>query len=234
MAKALSPLSVAVASLFAIGLLLAADEKPKYTIKEIMQKAHNDGLLNKVKDGKANKTEKEKLLELYTELGKNRPPRGDEKAWKQKCDAIVAATREMAFAKNELTAKAGYDKLEMAVNCQACHGQHRRRQGQAPKGDGKYSISDVMQTAHAGKENERLIDKVWSGRATKSEKDQLVDLYTALPLDKPVRGDLAEWKERTETLLAAAKAVASGEKGAEAKLGKAANCTNCHAEHRNR
>ena len=231
MYKCCRHVSTGAVSLVAIGLVFAADAK--YTIKEVMQKAHNDGLLNKVKDGKASKAEKDRLLELYTELGKNKPPRGDEKAWKQKCDAILAAAKEMVLAKNEISAKAGYDKLEMAVNCQMCHNEHRRRQGQAPKGDGKYTVSDVMQTAHAGKENERLIDKVWTGRATKSEKEQLVDLYSSLPLDKPVRGDLADWKERTDTLLAAAKAVANGEKGAEAKLGKAANCTNCHAAHRN-
>jgi hypothetical protein len=232
MSRLLFALPSAVAFLLALGVLFAADEKPKYTIKEIMQKAHNDGLLNKVKDGKASKAEKDRLLELYTELGKNKPPRGDVKAWKQKCEAIALAARELAAAKTELVARAAVDKLDMAVNCQMCHSQHRRRQGQAPKGDGKYSISDVMQTAHAGKENERLIDKVWTGRATKSEKEQLVDLYTSLPLDKPVRGDPAEWKQRTETLLAAAKAVAASEKGAEAKLGKAANCTMCHAAHR--
>jgi mono/diheme cytochrome c family protein len=220
--------------LAALGFALAADEKPKFTIKEVMQKAHNDGLLNKIKDGKGTKADKERLLELYSELAKNRPPRGDEKAWKQKCEAIVAAAKEVLAAKNELSARTGIEKLDMAVNCQTCHTQHRRRQGQAPPGDGKYSISEVMQTAHAGKENERLIDKVWSGRASKSEKEQLVELYSSLPLDKPVRGEIAEWKERTEALLAAAKAVANGEKGAEAKLGKAANCAVCHSAHRNR
>ena len=221
-----------LAGLVGIGVLFGADEKPKFTIKEVMQKAHNDGLLNTIKDGKGSKADKEKLVELYTELGKNKPPRSDEKAWKQKCDAMIAAAKEIALAKNETAAKSGIEKLNTAVNCQMCHAQHRRRQGRAPQGDGKYSISDVMQTAHSGEANERLIDKVWTGRATKQEKEQLVEYYTALPLDKPVRGELSEWKERTEALLAAAKAVANGEKGAEAKLGKAANCISCHSAHR--
>jgi hypothetical protein len=220
------------AGLLGIGVLFGADEKPKFTIKEIMQKAHNGGLLNTIKDGKGTKADKDRLLELYTELGKNRPPRGTEAAWKQKCDAIVAAAKELALAKNEAAVKPAIDKLSMAVDCQACHSVHRRRMGQAPKGEGKYSISEVMQEAHAGQPNERLIDKVWTGRASKADKEQLVDLYSSLPLDKPVRGELSEWKERTEALLAAAKGVANGEKGAEAKLGRAANCVICHTAHR--
>lgn len=225
-------LLTAFVGLIGIGVLFGADDKPKFTIKEVMQKAHNGGLLNTIKDGKGTKAEKERLLELYTELGKNKPPRGAEAAWKQKCDVIVAAAKELALAKNEAAAKPAIDKLSMAVDCQACHSVHRRRMGQAPKGDGKYSISEVMQEAHAGQVNERLIDKVWTGRASKADKEQLVDLYSSLPLDKPVRGELVEWKERTEALLAAAKGVANGEKGAEAKLGKAANCVGCHSAHR--
>ena len=41
---------------FAVGLLpvlRAADEKPKYTIKEVMKEAHKEGLLKKVAGGNA-------------------------------------------------------------------------------------------------------------------------------------------------------------------------------------
>lgn len=64
----------------------------------------------------------------------------------------------------------------------------------------------------------------YTGRADTSEKEQLVERDSSLPLDKPARGDLGEWNQSTAT-----KAAAHGAEGAEAKLGKGANCTLGHA-----
>jgi gas vesicle protein len=99
------------------GLLLAnlqaADEKPKMTIKEVM-KLHKEKLNDKFSNGTATKEEKEKLLEGYEALVKNKPPKGDEKDWKTKTEALVKAVKDD-----------DKDAYKKAVNCGACHGAHK-------------------------------------------------------------------------------------------------------------
>lgn len=114
-------LAVAFAGMTVLG---AADDKPKYTIETIMGKAHgenNDKLLKKVISGKASAAEKKELLELYTELAKNKPPKGDAKGWKQKNDALVSAAKDAVAGKKE--ADRG---LEKAADCMACHDAHKK------------------------------------------------------------------------------------------------------------
>jgi hypothetical protein len=109
--------AVALMALASIGLVRAtADDKPKFDIKEVMTAAHKDKLLNKVLMGQADDAEKKKLLELYEALAANKPPKGDEEAWKKKTTAIVEACK--AFVGGD--AKAA-PKLRMATNCMACH-----------------------------------------------------------------------------------------------------------------
>ncbi|MEX2176916.1 MAG: hypothetical protein WD872_21290, partial [Pirellulaceae bacterium] len=67
----------------------AEDAKPKHTIKDVMKLAHKGGLMKKVVEGKASDEEKTKLVELYVALAGNKPPKGDEAAWKEKTDAVV-------------------------------------------------------------------------------------------------------------------------------------------------
>lgn len=92
----------------------------------------------------------------------------------------------------------------------------------------KYKIEDVMKTAMKG----GLCKKCASGKASDDEKKELVELFTALSENKPPKGEAESWKAKTSTLVAAAKAVASGEKGAGKKLGAAANCKACHDVHK--
>src|SRR4051794_9989831 len=73
-----------------------AQDKPKYSIKDVMVKAHKGGLMKKVASGKATADEKKQLLEFYEALAANKPPAGDEADWKVKTSAIVAAAREAA------------------------------------------------------------------------------------------------------------------------------------------
>jgi len=102
-----------LASLAGVTALWAADEKPKYTIKEAM-KLHKDKLHEKFEKGEASKEEKEKLLEAYESMVKQKPPKGDEKDWKTKTEALVKAVKD-----NDKEA------LKKAVNCGACHGAHK-------------------------------------------------------------------------------------------------------------
>jgi hypothetical protein len=97
------------------------------------------------------------------------------------------------------------------------------------KDDPKYTIKEVMKTAHGGGEKS-LKAKVASGKATQAEKDQLVELYSALAASKPNKGDVAVWKEKTEPIVVAAKAIAADKDTpkAIADLNKATACKSCH------
>lgn len=89
------------------------DEKPKYTIKEVMKEAHKSGLLKKVQAGDADKSDREKLAELYKALMLNEAPKGDKEVWKKTTTALSKAAAEAI-------ADAGLGK-KIKVDCGACH-----------------------------------------------------------------------------------------------------------------
>jgi hypothetical protein len=106
--------------LLGLALPTSGEEKAKYTIKEVMKKAHKEGLFKKVADGKADKAEKDELVSLYTALAANKPPKGDAKAWGSKTEAIVKAAKDVAAGKE------GSEKdLKGAVQCKNCHDAHK-------------------------------------------------------------------------------------------------------------
>ena len=114
--QVLRVITAAVVTIFAVLMFAevrAADEKAKMSIKEVM-KLHKDKLNEKFAEGKATKEEKQKLQEGYEALLKNKPPKGDEKDWKEKAEALVKAVKD--------DDKDGYKK---AVNCKACHDAHK-------------------------------------------------------------------------------------------------------------
>jgi hypothetical protein len=99
----------------------AQDQKPKFTIAEVMDQAHSKtGLLKKVMSGQSSKAEKEELVGLYTALTLNKPPKGDPKSFKEKAGALLEGAK--AAVKDE---KDGIAKLKKAANCKACHEAHR-------------------------------------------------------------------------------------------------------------
>lgn len=108
-----------VGAVAVFGLAIALDSqvdagKDPVSIKVVMQKAMKGGLCGKVASGKANDEEKKQLIALFTDLAKNKPPKGDEAGWKAKTEALVAAAK----------ADDG-DKLKKAANCKACHSEHK-------------------------------------------------------------------------------------------------------------
>src|SRR5678815_4902314 len=92
----------------------------------------------------------------------------------------------------------------------------------------KHTIKAVMKTCM----KEGLCKKVADGKASADEKKQLAELFTALAANKPPKGGADSWKDKTGALVEASKEVVAGKEGAEAKLGKAANCMACHKEHK--
>jgi len=97
--------------------IVLGEDKPKFTIKEVMQEAHKGGLLKKVASGKASKEEKEKLVEYYTALSQGKPPKGEDKEWKEATKAMVEAAKGAAKDDQEATAKL----KKMQGECKTCH-----------------------------------------------------------------------------------------------------------------
>jgi hypothetical protein len=95
-------------------------DKPKFTIKEVMKKAHKDGLLNQVASGKADKKDVEELVQLYTALNQNKPPKGEVKDWAMKTEVILKYAKDVAAGK-----EGAGPKLKEAADCKGCHMAHR-------------------------------------------------------------------------------------------------------------
>ena len=112
----------AVALVAFVGLAFsgAADEKPKYTIKEVMKTAMKGGLCKKVASGKDSDEEKKDLVAMFTALSQNKPPQGEAASWKQKTNALVVAAK--AAQKGD---EGAGKKLGAAANCKACHDVHK-------------------------------------------------------------------------------------------------------------
>jgi hypothetical protein len=101
-----------------------------------------------------------------------------------------------------------------------------RGQEDAPK----YTIKEVMTKAHGKKNN--LVKKLAQGTATDEDKRNLIEYYEALTKNEPPRGELKDWKERTEELLAAARVAVKGDKNDFPRLRKAVDCDACHNVHK--
>jgi hypothetical protein len=124
-------LLIAVACVALAGVIIAADgttssaqqDTPKYTIKDVMKKAHDKktGLLNKVKAENATDAEAKQLLEMYVALSQNKPPQGDADSWKKKTDALVEGAKLYVDGKKD----DAVTKLNGASNCKGCHSMHR-------------------------------------------------------------------------------------------------------------
>jgi hypothetical protein len=100
----------------------AQQDAPKYTIADVMKKAHGKaGLLNKVKGKTATDMEAKDLLEMYQALSKNKPPQGDADSWKTKTTALVEGAKLYVDGKKD----DGVTKLNAATNCKGCHSVHK-------------------------------------------------------------------------------------------------------------
>jgi cytochrome c553 len=90
-------------------------EAPKYKIKEVMKEAMKSDLVKDVAEGKGTKADAEKLVEYFTALHANTPPKGSEKAWKERTTALIDAAKGFVAGKGDGAA------LKKAANCGSCH-----------------------------------------------------------------------------------------------------------------
>ncbi|HXG08370.1 MAG TPA: hypothetical protein VNK04_01130 [Gemmataceae bacterium] len=98
----------------------ALQDKPKYSIREVMQKAHKTGLWKKVAEGKATEAERKELVEYYTSLSQQKPPKGDLELWRKRTSTMLKIAQ--AAEKGD---KGEAAKLLKTVNCKDCHGTFR-------------------------------------------------------------------------------------------------------------
>jgi hypothetical protein len=94
--------------------------KPAHTIKEVMVLAHKKGLYNKVKGGNSSADDKKTLAELYADLPKNTPEKGDAQSWKAKSEALANAAKDVVDDKPNALAS-----LKAANKCKDCHDAHK-------------------------------------------------------------------------------------------------------------
>ena len=121
----------------AIRMLAAApDEKPREqpgaakerSISQIMLRAHltpgnratRNNLDNKVLDNKATDDEKKELLELYSGLRKQKPPKGKSEEWDKRVGELVESLKAVYAGE-----KGAKERFSQAKDCKSCHAAHR-------------------------------------------------------------------------------------------------------------
>ena len=119
-------LAPAVAGAVALGLVASlaagAAEKSKLTIKDVMKEYHkgDDPLCKKVAGGKGTKEDHKKLVEAYAAMAAAKPPKGDEKEWKERTGKLLAAAKALEAGKPDAAAQ-----YKDAVSCKPCHTAHK-------------------------------------------------------------------------------------------------------------
>jgi len=110
-----------IPAVLAFGVLVGAAPQDPKEIKDVMNGVHKggkDSVLTKIVDGKGTDDDIKKLVAMYDFLATQKAPMGDEKSWKDKTTALVAAAKEVSEKKP-------VDNLKKASNCKACHDIHR-------------------------------------------------------------------------------------------------------------
>jgi len=115
-------LRVLVPAFLIMGVLMGAAPAPEFkTIKDVMAlHKGKDSMVSKIADGKGSADEIKNLVAAYEALAGFKPPMGDEKSWKDKTAALVAAAKEVSDKKDGAGAN-----LKKASDCKACHSVHK-------------------------------------------------------------------------------------------------------------
>ena len=96
----------------------ASDE----VIAKVMKDFHkgDTALCKKVSNGQASDAELANLLKCYQAMCAATPPKGDKAAWVTKCQTLIGSVKKIQ-AKDA----AGVAAYKTAVNCKACHNEHK-------------------------------------------------------------------------------------------------------------
>jgi hypothetical protein len=105
----------------------AAAAKPAAAESDViaaaMKKYHkpDDAICKKASAGTASDAELATLLKVYQEMCAAMPPKGDKAAWVKKCQTVIGAVKKIQ-AKDAT----GLPAFKEAVNCKACHTDHKK------------------------------------------------------------------------------------------------------------
>lgn len=115
----------AIPAFVAVAASLAFAAEESNPIKDAMDFAHKapkgeKKLSDKIIDGTAPEADVKKTLDLYKAMVDTKPPKGEQAAFKEKVEKLIAATEEVVEKKPD--AGAHYKE---AVNCKECHSQFR-------------------------------------------------------------------------------------------------------------
>lgn len=112
---------IASFGLFA-SVTVSAQEKPKYTIKEVMEAIHKGetNVGKRILQGQGTADDLKKLVEYYPSLLQQEPPRGDIKAWSERVTKLVDAGKALQAGK-----AGAAEQYKAASNCKACHTDHK-------------------------------------------------------------------------------------------------------------
>ena len=102
--------------------------------------------------------------------------------------------------------------------------------GCATKPKPSQSIEHVMEAGFKGKES--LSARIAKGQGNEADFKKMASLTKELALNKPSKGDLASWTEKTKALQAAADSLVAGKPGALDGFKTAVNCKACHSVHK--
>ena len=93
-----------------------ADEK--LSIEQIMKDGHKgkEAPVQTIAAGKADEALIKKFLTYYEFMNSQKPPQGDEAAWKKKTAAVIDALKGIQEKK-----PGAVDAFKEATNCKACH-----------------------------------------------------------------------------------------------------------------
>lgn len=100
----------------------AEDKKAGASVKDVMKEKFKGDTsdIKKATKGELSKEEIASLLASVKSMGGQKPKKGDEASWKEKCASLVSAVEKLE--KGE--ASAG-DAVKAAANCKACHDMHK-------------------------------------------------------------------------------------------------------------
>ena len=112
--------AVAGTALLVTSITIAAESKIDKIMKDSMK--GETSLFKKVSLGKGTDEDTQKLLDYVKQLAAEKPSKGSEASWKEKTEALIKATEDVA-AKKPDSLKA----LQKAGNCKACHTEHKEK-----------------------------------------------------------------------------------------------------------
>lgn len=117
-AVAFAAIFVAVSAV--LSLHVSADDKN--IIHDIMEKHHKgkEAPVQTVLAGKADEKLLKEFLAYYTSMAAQKPPKGDEAAWKKRTATLVEATQGLIDKKAN-----ALETFKEASNCKACHTDHK-------------------------------------------------------------------------------------------------------------